>query len=297
MTSVVTIGNFDGVHRGHRTLIARTTAEATQRGARAVALTFDPHPAAVLRPDAVPAALQSLEERTALLRESGCDEVVVVPFDAAFAAQGPEEFVDRLLVDRLAAELVVVGTNFRFGRAAAGDVALLIALGEQRGFGVEAIGLVDLGDGPVSSSALRSQLAAGDVEVVARGLGRPFSLTGEVVHGEGRGRTIGIPTANVAVAEGRALPADGVYACWAGSEGGGRTPAVVNVGWRPTFAGPSRSVEAHLLVDDGPDLYGQRLTLEFVARVRGEQRFEGTEALVARIHEDIRMARELLLAP
>ncbi len=297
MTSVVTIGNFDGVHRGHRTLIARTTAEAAQRGARAVALTFDPHPAAVLRPDAVPAALQSLEERTALLRESGCDEVVIVPFDAAFAAQGPEEFVDRLLVDRLAAELVVVGTNFRFGRAAAGDVALLIALAEQRGFGVEAVGLVDLGDGPVSSSALRSQLAAGDVEVVARGLGRPFSLTGEVVHGEGRGRTIGIPTANVAVAEGRALPADGVYACWAGSEGGGRTPAVVNVGWRPTFAGTSRSVEAHLLVDDGPDLYGQRLTLEFVARVRGEQRFEGTEALVARIHEDIRMARELLLAP
>ena len=297
MTSVVTIGNFDGVHRGHRTLIARTTAEATQRGARAVALTFDPHPAAVLRPDAVPAALQSLEERTALLRESGCDEVVVVPFDAAFAAQGPEEFIDRLLVDRLAAELVVVGTNFRFGRAAAGDVALLIALGEQRGFGVEAVGLVDLGDGPVSSSALRSQLAAGDVEVVARGLGRPFSLTGEVVHGEGRGRTIGIPTANVAVAEGRALPGDGVYACWAGSEGGGRTPAVVNVGWRPTFAGTSRSVEAHLLVDDGPDLYGQRLTLEFVARVRGEQRFEGPEALVARIHEDIRMARELLLAP
>lgn len=296
MTSVVTIGNFDGVHRGHLALIACTTAEATQRGARAVALTFDPHPAAVLRPDAVPAALQSLEERTALLRESGCDEVIVVPFDAAFAAQGPEEFVDRLLVDRLAAQLVVVGTNFRFGRAAAGDVALLIALGEQRGFGVEAVGLVDLGDGPVSSSALRSQLAAGDVEVVARGLGRPFSLTGEVVHGEGRGRTIGIPTANVAVAQGRALPADGVYACWAGTDGGDRTAAVVNVGWRPTFAGTSRSIEAHLLVDGGPDLYGQRLTLEFIARVRGEQRFDGAEALVARIHEDVRVARERLAA-
>ncbi len=296
MTSVVTIGNFDGVHRGHLALIACTTAEATQRGARAVALTFDPHPAAVLRPDAVPAALQSLEQRTALLRESGCDEVIVVPFDAAFAAQGPEEFVDRLLVDRLAAQLVVVGTNFRFGRAAAGDVALLIALGEQRGFGVEAVGLVDLGDGPVSSSALRSQLAAGDVEVVARGLGRPFSLTGEVVHGEGRGRTIGIPTANVAVAQGRALPADGVYACWAGTDGGDRTAAVVNVGWRPTFAGTSRSIEAHLLVDGGPDLYGQRLTLEFIARVRGEQRFDGVEALVARIHEDVRVARERLAA-
>ncbi len=296
MTSVVTIGNFDGVHRGHLALIARTTTEATQRGARAVALTFDPHPAAVLRPDAVPAALQSIEERTAVLRESGCDEVIVVPFDAAFAAQGPEEFVDRLLVDRLAAQFVVVGTNFRFGRAAAGDVALLTALGEQRGFGIEAVGLVDLGDGPVSSSALRSQLAAGDVEVVARGLGRPFSLTGEVVHGEGRGRTIGIPTANIALGEGRALPADGVYACWARTDGGGRTPAVVNVGWRPTFAGTSRSVEAHLLVDGGPDLYGQRLILEFVARVRGEQRFDGPEALVARIQDDIRVARGLLAA-
>jgi riboflavin kinase/FMN adenylyltransferase len=155
---------------------------------------------------------------------------------------------------------------------------------------------VDLGDGPVSSSALRSQLAAGDVEVVARGLGRPFSLTGEVVHGEGRGRTIGIPTANVAVAQGRALPADGVYACWAGTDGGDRTAAVVNVGWRPTFAGTSRSIEAHLLVDGGPDLYGQRLTLEFIARVRGEQRFDGVEALVARIHEDVRVARERLAA-
>jgi riboflavin kinase / FMN adenylyltransferase len=294
VTSVVTIGNFDGVHRGHLALIERTTSEATQRGARAVALTFDPHPATVVRPDAVPAALQSLEERAALLRAAGCDEVVIVPFDAAFAAQAPEEFVDRLLVDRLAAELVVVGTNFRFGRSAVGDVALLTTLGEQRGFHVEAVGLIDLGDGPVSSSALRSQLAAGDVEVVARGLGRPFSLTGEVVHGEGRGRTIGIPTANVTVAAGRALPADGVYACLASAVGLDRVPAVVNVGWRPTFAGTSRSVEAHLLVDDGPDLYGRRLTLEFIGRIRGEQRFDGPEALVARIHEDIGVARGML---
>lgn len=294
MTTVVTIGNFDGVHRGHRVLVDRTTAEAARRGARAVAVTFDPHPAAVLRPGAVPAALQTLEERTQALLGAGCDEVVVVPFDRRFAAQGPEEFVDRLLVERLAAEHVVVGENFRFGRAAAGDVVVLAALGQQRGFGVEAVGLVDLGDGPVSSSALRGLLAAGDLEAVARGLGRDFSVTGEVVHGEGRGRTIGIPTANVATGGERALPADGVYACWASSDAQERVAAVVNVGWRPTFEGTSRTVEAHLLVDGAPDLYGQRLTLEFIARIRGEERFDGPEALVARIQEDIGSARDLL---
>lgn len=294
MTSVVTIGNFDGVHLGHRALIARTTRAATRRGARAIAVTFDPHPAAVLRPDAVPAALQTLEERTALLRASGCDEVVVVPFDALLASWTPEEFVDRLLVERLTAELVVVGENFRFGRGAIGDVALLAVLGEQRGFSVEAVGLVDIGDGPVSSSALRSQLAAGDVAAVARGLGRRFSLTGEVVHGEGRGRTIGIPTANVAVVPESALPADGVYACWASFGGGDRLPAVVNVGWRPTFDGTARTVEAHLLVEGVLDLYGRSLTLEFTARIRGEQRFDGPEGLVTRIHADIAEARELL---
>jgi riboflavin kinase / FMN adenylyltransferase len=294
MTSVVTIGNFDGVHRGHLALIERATAEAARRGARAIAVTFDPHPATLLRPEAVPAALQTLEERTAMLQEHGCDEVVVVPFDRGLAEQEPDEFVDRLLVDRLAAELVIVGENFRFGHGAVGDVALLRALGEQRGFGVEVVGLVDLGDGPVSSSALRALLAAGDLEAVARGLGRRFRISGEVVRGEGRGRTIGIPTANVAVEEGRALPADGVYACWAAVDTLEGQPAVVNVGWRPTFDGTTRTVEAHLLVEGAPDLYGQVLTLEFVARIRGEQRFDGPEALVARIHEDIAAAREQL---
>ena len=294
MTSVVTIGNFDGVHRGHLALIERATTEAARRDARAVAVTFDPHPAAVLRPDAVPAALQTLAERTAMLHERGCDEVVVVPFDRELAALEPAEFVDRLLVDRLSAELVIVGENFRFGRGAAGDVAQLRELGEQHGFAVEAVGLIDLGDGPVSSSALRALLAAGDLEAVARGLGRRFQVSGEVVAGEGRGRTIGIPTANVAVEEGRALPADGVYACLASAETLEDAPAVVNVGWRPTFDGTTRTVEAHLLVEGGPDLYGQMLTLEFVARIRGEQRFDGPEALVARIHEDIAAARELL---
>lgn len=294
MTTVVTIGNFDGVHRGHRALVDRTVAAAADRGVRAVALTFDPHPAAVLRPDDVPLALQSIDERVEALRSHGLDDVDVVTFDTALAALPPEAFVADVLVARHAPQLVVVGENFRFGHRAEGDVARLGMLGGEHGFAVEAVGLVDAGDGVVSSSALRALLAAGDLDAVTRGLGRRFTLGGEVVPGDGRGRTIGIPTANVAVDAGRALPADGVYACWATPEGEGRVPAVVNVGWRPTFDGTSRTVEAHLLVDDGPDLYGRRLTLAFVARIRGEERFDGPEALVARIGEDVRAARGIL---
>jgi riboflavin kinase/FMN adenylyltransferase len=294
VSTVVTIGNFDGVHRGHLALVTRATHEAEQRGVPAVALTFDPHPAAVLRPDAVPPALQSLEERVATLRAHGCDAVEVIAFDAELAALSAEAFVEDLLVGRLGAELVVIGENFRFGAGATGDIGLLRDLGARLGFAVEAVGLVDLGDGPVSSSAIRALLAAGDLEAVTRGLGRRFTLSGEVVRGEGRGRTIGVPTANVAVAAGRALPADGVYACWARASGDRPVAAVVNVGWRPTFDGTSRTVEAHLLGDDDPDLYGQVLELEFVARIRGEQRFDGPEALVARIGEDVVAAAALL---
>jgi len=297
VSTVVTIGNFDGVHRGHLALVTRATHEAERRGVPAVALTFDPHPAAVLRPDAVPPALQSLEERVATLRAHGCDAVEVIAFDAELAALSAEAFVEDLLVGRLGAELVVIGENFRFGAGATGDIGLLRDLGARLGFAVEAVGLVDLGDGPVSSSAIRALLAAGDLEAVTRGLGRRFTLSGEVVRGEGRGRTIGVPTANVAVAAGRALPADGVYACWARASGDRPVAAVVNVGWRPTFDGTSRTVEAHLLGDDDPDLYGQVLELEFVARIRGEQRFDGPEALVARIGEDVVAAAALLEGP
>jgi riboflavin kinase/FMN adenylyltransferase len=294
MGAVVTIGNFDGVHRGHLALVSRARSEAAQRGVETVALTFDPHPAAVLRPEAVPAALQSLEQRVATLRAIGCDRVEVVTFDAAFAAQEPERFVEELLVGRLGAQAVVVGEGFRFGVGASGDVELLRSMGAAHGFSVHPVPLVRTDDGVVSSSVLRALLAAGDLDAVARGLGRAYTLVGEVVHGDGRGRTIGVPTANVALGEGRALPADGVYACWASTEGAPRSPAVVNVGLRPTFDGTSRTVEAHLLVDDAPDLYGQRLELTFVARIRGEERFDGPEALVARIRQDIAAAREAL---
>jgi len=296
VSAVVTIGNFDGVHLGHQALVARATTEAARRRVRCVAVTFDPHPAAVLRPEAVPPALQPLEERVALLRALGCDDVEVVTFDEGLAAMSAERFVASLLVERLAAEAVVVGEDFRFGHRAAGDVALLRTLGDRAGFAVIPVGLVALGDRPVSSSALRALLAAGDVEAVASGLGRPFSLTGEVVAGDGRGRTIGVPTANVAVGAGRALPADGVYACRASTEDGRTDPAVVNVGWRPTFDGTTRTIEAHLLVDDAPDLYGRGLTLAFVARIRGEERFADAEALVARIREDVAAAASVLAA-
>jgi riboflavin kinase / FMN adenylyltransferase len=302
--AVVTIGNFDGVHRGHLQLIERTRTLAAELGARPVALTFDPHPAAVVRPDRVPPMLQPVSGRIAQLRAHGIDEVVVLPFDAALASLDAAAFVDQVLVAQLGAVGIVVGENFRFGRGAAGDVATLAQLGAQRGIVVAPVALVRADDDVLSSSALRARLAEGDVEAVARGLGRPFTLEGEVVHGEARGRTIGFPTANVEVVAGLALPGDGVYACWAtpapgaaphGTPAAGRHPSVVNVGRRPTFEGTGRTVEAHLLdVPEGLDLYGQRLSLAFVARIRGEQRFDGPEALVARIREDVNVGRELL---
>jgi len=298
------------VHRGHLALIGRATSIAATRDIDAVAVTFDPHPAAVLRPDAVPPALQSIEQRIELLQAHGIDDVIVVDFDAEFATKEAEAFVEELLVEQLGAQVVVVGENFRFGAGASADVEVLASLGATYGFEVEPVALVVEDGRPFSSSALRALLAAGDLDAVTRGLGRSFTLTGEVVRGEGRGRTLGIPTANVAVAPGQALPGDGVYACWAWPDGAslaapgsalpddpGRVPAVVNVGWRPTFEGTSRTVEAHLLLDGdatGPDLYGRPLTLAFQARIRGEERFEGPEALVERIRKDVTTARETL---
>ena len=299
MSAVVTVGNFDGVHRGHLALVARAVAVAQTRGVPAVALTFDPHPAAVLRPDAAPGLLQSVAERVAALRAAGLDDVVVRRFDAALAALTPDEFVADVLVGELGAVAVVVGENFRFGRRAAGDAAGLREMCAAVGVAVEVVPLVGEDGAVVSSSALRAALAAGDVAAVTEGLGRPYALAGEVVRGDGRGRTIGVPTANVAVDPARALPGDGVYACRVtGTDAGGARvagPAVVNVGRRPTFDGVGRTVEAHLL--DGPpdlDLYGGRLRLEPVARIRGEQRFDGPEALVARIREDVAEARRIL---
>ena len=293
--TVLTIGNFDGVHLGHRALIDRTVARAAALDGRSVVLTFDPHPAALLRPDRVPLALQSVPERIESLRAAGIDEVVVLPFDAVLADLDAEAFIAQVLVERLDVQAVVVGENFRFGRGAQGDVTMLARAGAELGFVVEAVPLVVADAAALSSTAIRARLADGDVASVARALGRPFTLTGEVVAGDGRGRTFGIPTANVAVASGRALPGDGVYACEARVDSGARLAAVTNIGRRPTFDGIGRTVEAHLLdAPHGLDLYGAPLTLAFHARIRGEERFDGPEALIARIQEDIAIARDRL---
>jgi riboflavin kinase/FMN adenylyltransferase len=296
---VVTVGNFDGVHRGHRALIDRALALGAERGIPTVALTFDPHPAAVLRPGTAPGLLQSVAERVAALRAAGLDDVIVRPFDTALAALTPDAFTRDVLVGDLDARAVVVGENFRFGAGARGDVAALRTAGGPLGLEVVAVPLVAEADAVVSSTRLRELLAAGDVAAVAVHLGRPVVLEGEVVRGEGRGRTLGIPTANVAVDPARARPADGVYACHAtgtAADGGPvAAPAVVNVGRRPTFDGRGRTVEAHLLdVPAGLDLYGGSLRLALVARIRGEERFPGPEALVARIRQDVAAARAAL---
>ncbi|MFP4149384.1 MAG: bifunctional riboflavin kinase/FAD synthetase [Nitriliruptoraceae bacterium] len=287
--SVVTVGNFDGVHRGHQVLLRRTVTLAAEHGARAVAVTFDPHPATVLRPGAAPPLLQPLSERVTRLVEAGLDAVVVLPFTRELASMSPAGFVRSVLAGPLASVRVVVGTNFRFGARAAGDVVTLLELGEQHGFSPEAVTLLELDGRRISSSAIREHLTAGEVDWPRSALGRPYQLTGVVVPGDGRGRTIGVPTANLHPQERLVVPGAGVYAGHA-EVAGEWLPAVTNVGVRPTFDGQIETVEVHLL-DTEVDLYGAPLTFRFEHRLRGEQRFDGPEQLVAQITRDIQTAR------
>lgn len=294
--TVVVIGNFDGVHLGHRHVVAQARATADARGLRVVAATFDPHPMAVLRPEHAPSPLTGLEQRCELLAEAGVDDVFVIRFSREIAAWSPEAFVDRVLVDGLRAEVVVVGANFRFGAKAAGDVARLTALGHERGFAVETI---DLEGGPQvwSSTYVRTCLAAGDVEGAAEALGRPYSVHGEVVRGDMRGRELGYPTANLA-SGGVLVPADGVYAGWLCLLEELNThpmPAAISVGTNPTFAGDrQRRVEAYVVDQEGLELYGRRVEVSFTARIRGMRRFDGAEELVATMDDDVARVRELL---
>jgi riboflavin kinase / FMN adenylyltransferase len=290
--SVVTIGNFDGVHRGHQVLLRRAMDAAHDRGLRAVAVTFHPHPAAVLRPGSEPPALQTIEDRTGQLLEAGMDLVLVLEFTDRLASLGPHVFVEQVLVERLQAVQVIVGSNFRFGHKASGNVVTLNDAGATYGFRTEAVALLDLDGVPLSSTNVRERLESGDVGWANRALGRPFSLEGQVVPGDGRGRTIGVPTANLDVPTGLLVPADGVYAGHAEVEGG-RRPCVTNVGVRPTFDGQRRTVEVHLL-DADLDLYGRRLRVTFEHRLRGERRFAHVDELVDRIRADIDEARRLL---
>jgi riboflavin kinase/FMN adenylyltransferase len=303
--SAVTIGNFDGVHCGHRIVITRLIERARSARCPAVVVTFDPHPMAVVRPDRAPLLLTTPGQRAALLGELGVDAVCVLPFTQGFSQLSPEEFVRRVLRDRLHAAHVVVGESFRFGYRAAGDLAALRQLGEQHGFTVEGVELV--GDGVVtwSSSAVRESVAVGDMAAAQRALGRPYTLTGLVVEGDRRGRELGFPTANLSLPEGLAIPADGVYAGWlavggaerpAGS-GGARLPAAVSVGTNPTFGGTTRRVEAYVLDRDDLELYGTEVRVGFLDLLRGQVRFDNVTALRDQMAADVRRTREVLAAP
>ncbi|HLW96772.1 MAG TPA: riboflavin biosynthesis protein RibF [Solirubrobacteraceae bacterium] len=271
----IAVGTFDGVHVGHRDVIA---------GADTV-VTFEPHPVAVIAPAHMPRLLTPLPVKADITASLGVSELIVIRFDAAFAARSAERFVDEVLVGRLAARVVSVGENFRFGAGARGDAALLEA---DNRFETRVVALRSIDGEIVSSSQIRSLIAAGDVARAAVLLGEPFELRAEVVSGDRRGRELGFPTANLVPADGVARPGHGVYACLADGR-----PAAVNVGVRPTFGtGRAELIEAYLLDFEG-DLYGQELRLRFIERLRGEQRFETVEALIEEMHRDVERTRAI----
>jgi riboflavin kinase/FMN adenylyltransferase len=293
--TVVTIGNFDGVHRGHQTVLRKAREEAERVGLPVVAVSFDPHPMAVLRPEHAPSIITPLDRRADLLVDTGADHVLALPFDMDMAGWSPQQFVDRVLVEALRAEVVVVGANFRFGHRAAGDVAMLREAGGSAGF--TAVG-VELEGGPQvwSSTYVRTCLAAGDVAGAAEALGHLFAVRGVVVEGDKRGRDLGFPTANVPVDPQAAVPADGVYAGWLRRVGDGTTyPAAISVGTNPTFDGQrERRVEAYALDRTDLELYGVEVEIAFAERLRGMVRFDGVDALVETMHDDVARTREIL---
>lgn len=294
--SVVTVGVFDGVHRGHQQLIGTAVARGRARGLPTVLVTFDPHPAELVRPGSHPARLTSLRRRADLVAELGVDAFCVLPFTPELARTEAPEFAHEVLVERLHAAAVVVGRNFTFGHRAAGDVALLTRLGERFGFAVEGLDLIsDPGiDGGItfSSTYIRACIDAGDVAAAAAALGRPHRVEGVVVHGDRRGRDLGFPTANLATAPYTALPADGVYA-GRFAIGGRLLPAAISVGTNPTFSGRVRTVEAYVL-DVEEDFYGHEVAVDFEHRLRGQERFDDVDGLVAQMNHDVAQTRRLL---
>jgi riboflavin kinase / FMN adenylyltransferase len=299
--SVVTIGTFDGVHRGHQRVVGRAVRTAAQLGLPVVVVTFDPLPDEVVRPGSHPPLLCSARRRAQLLAGLGADAVFVLRFTREFSRLSPDEFVRAVLVDRLHAARVVVGEDFRFGHRAAGDVALLTELGEKYDFVTQGEPLLADRGVRISSTEIRAKLAAGDVAAAARDLGRPHRVEGVVVRGKQRGRALGFPTANLETVPHTAVPADGVYAGWLTSLGGDgeeleRWPAAISVGTNPMFDGTERTVEAHALDRDDLDLYGTHAAADFTARLRDQERFGTVDDLVAQMHRDVDAARLLVSA-
>jgi riboflavin kinase/FMN adenylyltransferase len=295
--TVVTVGNFDGVHKGHRVVIARArSVAATVGGLPVVAVTFDPHPMQVLLPERAPRRLTSIDHRCQLLNEAGAEHVLVLPFDRDMASWAPEEFIRRVLVGSLGARAVVVGENFRFGARAAGTTATLAETGARVGFEVTALELAGAAH-PWSSSFVRRALAEGDVVEAARALGRDHSVRGAVVEGDKRGRELGFPTANVPTDGRTAVPLDGVYAGWLrrlDEADAPALPAAISVGTNPTFDGVQHRVESYVLDRTDLELYGVPVEVSFVERLRGQERYDGVEALVAQMRLDVDQARTIL---
>jgi riboflavin kinase/FMN adenylyltransferase len=293
----VAVGNLDGVHLGHQALVDVVRAEARARGGTSVVLTFDPHPGRVLQPERSPRALMTLEQKAEVLAALGVERLAVLPFTRERAAQAAEDFARSILAETLGARVVAVGGNFRFGRGREGDAAALQRLGAAADFDVVVVPPVTRDGEVVSSTRVREAVEAGEMQVAAALLGRDYFVDGTVVPGDGRGRTIGFPTANVDVVN-ETLPGLGVYACWMTllDADGSRLPAAVNVGRRPTFGGAGITVEAHALAPVG-DLYGARVRAAFVQRLREERRFPGVEALKAQIAVDVDEARRVLRVP
>jgi len=308
---VLTIGVFDGVHRGHAELIAHAVKAGKARGVPTVLMTFDPHPMEVVYPGSHPAQLTTLARRAELVEEAGVDVFLVIPFTSDFMKLTPDRYIHELLVEHLHVVEVVVGENFTFGRKATGNVETLRRAGEQFGFAVTSVSLVaeHADSDPAqsvtfSSTYIRSCVDAGDVVAAAEALGRPHRVEGLVVRGDGRGRDLGFPTANVAPSAYAAIPADGVYAAWFTVLGHGPVPgtliagqrcrAAVSVGTNPTFSGRARTVEAFVL-DQTADLYGQRVAVDFVSRIRGQEKFDSVADLVAVMNTDVEKTRRLLV--
>ncbi|WP_067133168.1 bifunctional riboflavin kinase/FAD synthetase [Microtetraspora malaysiensis] len=296
--SVVTIGVFDGVHRGHQQMVARAVDMAAKLGLPSVAITFDPHPDEVVRPGSHPPLLTDTRRRAELLVSLGVDAVCVMPFTVEFSRMSPDEFVQTTLVDRLHAAGVVVGENFRFGHKASGDLETLRTLGEKYDFVVEGVPLVSEGEA-ISSTRIRGRLAEGDVEAAAAELGRPHRVEGVVVRGHQRGRALGFPTANVESPQHTAIPADGVYAGYLrctespSRYEGELWPAAISVGTNPTFQNVARTVEAYALDRDDLDLYGMHVAVDFTTRLRDNLKFDSIEALIEQMHADVAEARRL----
>ncbi|MDQ0645211.1 bifunctional riboflavin kinase/FAD synthetase [Microbacterium murale] len=297
-SSAVAIGKFDGVHAGHRAVIERLKADAEASDARAVAVTFDRNPLALLRPEICPENVVSVDRKLDLLGELGLDATLLLTFDRELASRTPVEFVEKILVDALHVSTVLVGRDFRFGHKGAGTPDLLRELGPRYGFTVDVVEdvYVEGSERRVSSSWIRELLAEGDVKTAEAVLGRPVDVRGEVVHGLKRGRELGFPTANLSASVDALVPADGVYAGWlVDHDTGVRYPAAISVGTNPTFDDVLvRQVEAHVLDEDSLDLYGHDVTVEFAERLRGMVAFEGIEALMAQMSADVVAARALL---